>query len=186
VSGKVSLQINVKLPLNQVLLESEVEIIEEYGEKVVQTAKDQWTNWRYDWDPAYNERYPKWQKGTSHGAWQWMMLQPTGSGYRRGLRLFNDAEIQAPTEPRKNGKPRSTRSVGRKYARYVTRSGQMEPEWRAVRKRIQDDIIDDFTRDLKRAIQSNAGKTRARVEVRDVTAGIPAGTFDIFDETFSP
>ena len=166
-------------PLLSILTESELALLEQYGTEMVEHARSVWTGWKY------GKNYPEWQRGESNAAWQYSLLEQTTGGRERGISLTNDATVQQPTEPKKNGDPRSTRSVGKFYARYVTRSGSTEPEYLKVEKQINDQIMPRLVADLKQEILANVGAKRETVQLEDPRPGAVAAELDIFSGTLA-
>jgi hypothetical protein len=170
----VKVKITKLPPLLSILTESELALLEQYGTRMVEHARAQWTGWKY------GKNYPEWQRGESNAAWQYSLLEQTTGGRERGISLTNDAQVQQPAQPRKDGKPRSTRSVGKYYARHVTRSGSSEPEYLEVERQINDQIMPSLLADLKKEILANAGLNRETVELEDPRPGAVAAELDIF------
>ena len=178
-SAKVTFTIKTGVPLTSILLESELALLESYGSKMTERAQSIWTGWKY------GKNYPEWQRGESNAAWQYSLLQSTSGGRERGITLENKATVQSPTKPKKYGGPRSTKSVGKFYARFVTRSGSIEPEYKKVVKEINSQIMPAFIRDLKKEILSNAGRNRETVNLVDPQSGAIGARLDIFSGTLA-
>ena len=182
--GKVSLTIDLGLRLDEVLLESELSVLEDLGEKSQSLAWQQWVGWRY------KGNYDKDHQGTSFRGWTFQLVAPQGNSFVRGVAIINNATKKQRKGNRKDGKPYSSSGVGEPYARYVHRAGlsvsagsDENREWVVVRDRIVKELIPPATKDLKDQIIANAGRNRVRKTLRadKVTAG--SGTFDILTQT---
>ena len=182
--AKVSLTVELGLRLDEVLLESELAVLEDLGEKAQNLAQQQWVGWQY------KGNYPKDHQGTSFRGWTFQTIAPQGGGFIRGVAITNNATKRQRKGTRKDGKPYSSAGVGQPYARWVHRAGASvsagsdnNREWVVVRDRIVKELIPAATKELKDQIMQNAGRNRVRKTLRADKAGGAAGTFDILTQT---
>ena len=171
-SGKVEIIGDLFTNMDQVLSDEVLNILAEIGEEAVQVAGRDWRGWKY------GPYYPPIQKGTSLGAWAVQLMQPTelgGNEFERGVRVFNDAKIKARPgsyEPvywgKKSGKTKAYKNnqAGKKYAAFITRSGETKPEWKISQEKIENEVIPDATRRLKKAILEGWTGNKKKVKLR--------------------
>ena len=179
---QINIQTSLGLALDEVLLESELEVLESLGERSVTAAREMWVGWKY------GKNYPEEQRGTSGESWAFDLTEPDeGGGLIRGVEITNDAEIQARVgeyRPMFWGreasytKPYANTNVGDYYAAYVTRSGSSEPEVVKVKQKIEQDLVPEARRELLDAIERNAGRSRV---TRSFVVNKPSDTTDRFD-----
>ncbi len=185
--ANVEITTNLNLRLDEVLLESELDVLQTLGEKAVSKARQIWTGWKY------GPYYPEEQQGTSGESWAFDLMEPTETEQHvRGIVIVNDAEIQerrGTYELKVFGKPTGIQKnylnnqVGEKYAAFVTRSGSSQPEWFKVFDAINDELIPQARRDLIEAIEKNAGMNRQRVTFEAKKPTDAVDNFDIVSET---
>lgn len=186
-NASVEITTNLNLKLDEVLLESELDVLQTLGEEAVTKARQIWTGWKY------GPNYPEEQRGTSGESWAFDLMAPTETEQHvRGIVIVNDAEIQERKgsyelkvfgKPTGIQKPYLNNQVGQKYAAFVTRSGSSQPEWFKVFDVINQELIPQARRDLLDAIQKNAGKNRQRVTFETRTPTDAVDNFDILSET---
>ncbi len=181
-SAKIRITTQLDLKLDEVLLDSELEVLESLGEQAVNEARQIWTGWKY------GEHYPEEQRGTSGESWSFNLTEPDGrGGFVRGVNITNDATIQSRGgtytpkfwgRPASFTKPYSNKQVGEYYAAYVTRSGSSVPESEVVFNKIKNDLVPIAERALRDAIERNAGRNRV---TETFVVNNPSDTTDHFD-----
>lgn len=161
--AKITMAVTLPNDLGGMLHESERTVLREAGEDAVTVAQATWVGWHYGRQYSPPRKYPNSQRGTSLGAWKYrtnFTEQPFG------IQIINNAKIKKRAGKKKNGKPYSTKSVGKEYAAFVTRVGEIEPEWMEVWARIKADVLKKAQQDLLEEVLNNMGRDRVTKELR--------------------
>ena len=163
-SANVEITLDIPINLDGVLFDSEMEVLEEIGEDSIILAKEQWQGWKY------GPNYPEIQRGTSRAGWKWRMMNPGEDGFERGVEILNDAVAKVGPEK------------GEMYAADVRRNKGAEREWLIVADRIEDEVLPEKVRELRKRIFENIGRERKRVTLRAMR-GTLTQNFDILSGT---
>ena len=108
--------------------------------------------------------------GTSRAGWKWRMMNPGEDGFDRGVEILNDAKAKVGPEK------------GEMYASDVRRRKGAEREWLIVFDRIEDEVLPEKVRELRKRIIQNIGRERKRVKLRAMS-GTLTQNFDILSGT---
>lgn len=166
--ASVICEVLLDLKLDQVLLESELEVLEEMGEKSVALAQQQWTGWKYK-----NVRQDA-ARGTSLRGWRYSLAENIEGRFVRGVEVVNKAKTKR----------------GDNYARWVhrantpgiTRFSDNGREWLVVQRRIKSEIVPKMVKKLKDQIMQNVGRHRTKREFV-LDRGSNQQNFDILSQT---
>tara|TARA_R110000824_G_scaffold26882_5_gene91899 strand:- start:7740 stop:8273 length:534 start_codon:yes stop_codon:yes gene_type:complete len=161
--AKIKLVVTLPNDLGGMLHESERTVLRDAGEDSVTLAQAMWVGWHYGRQYTPARKYPKSQRGTSLGAWKYrtnFTEQPFG------IQIINNAKIKKRDGKKKNGGQYSTKSVGKQYAAYITRVGDVDPEWMEVWKQIKKDVLKKAQQDLLEEVLNNIGRDRVTKELR--------------------
>tara|TARA_R100000152_G_C6768901_1_gene194527 strand:+ start:279 stop:803 length:525 start_codon:yes stop_codon:yes gene_type:complete len=166
--ASVICEVLLDLKLDQVLLESELEILEEMGEKSVAVAQQQWTRWRYKNVPQDAAR------GTSLRGWRYSLAENIDGQFVRGVEVVNKAKTKR----------------GKNYARWVHRANTPGikkysddgREWVVVERRIRVEVVPKMVKKLKEQIIQNVGRHRTKREFR-LDRESSEQNFDILSQT---
>jgi hypothetical protein len=168
---KVTLTVDLPRDISGMLLESERRVLTKAGTDSVKVAAEQWVGWKYGTQYSPARKYPSSQLGTSGGAWR---FEENFTKAPFGFQLINDAEIKPRDGSKRNGDPYSTKSVGKRYARYVHRANTpaSDEEWIVVWARVRKEVLPLAASALLKEIIANIGKERVVKEIRPERANI--------------